>query len=85
MPKVVGGKGACQEVVMENPDLGKLPILKCWPQDGGRFITLPAIHTKDPNSGMRNIGMYRMQVFDDTMTGMHWHRHKVSCAPLYGI
>jgi 4-hydroxy-3-polyprenylbenzoate decarboxylase len=78
MPKVVSGKGACQEVVMEKPDLSKLPILKCWPQDGGRFITLPAIHTKDPVSGTRNIGMYRMQVFDDTMTGMHWHKHKVS-------
>lgn len=78
MPKVVNGRGACQEVVMANPDLGKLPVLKCWPQDGGPFITLPAIHTKDPNTGMRNIGMYRMQVFEPTMTGMHWHRHKVS-------
>ena len=78
MPKVVNGKGACQEVVMDKPDLGKLPILKCWPQDGGRFITLPAIHTKDPNNGIRNIGMYRMQVFEPTMTAMHWHKHKVS-------
>lgn len=78
MPKVVSGKGACQEVMMQNPDLGKLPILKCWPQDGGRFITLPAIHTKDPNTGQRNIGMYRMQVFESGMTGMHWHKHKVS-------
>ena len=78
MPKVTSGRGACQEVVMEKPDLDKLPILKCWPEDGGRFITLPAIHTKDPNNGVRNIGMYRMQVFDPTMTGMHWHKHKVS-------
>ncbi len=78
MPKVVNGRGACQEVVMEKPDLGKLPILKCWPEDGGRFITLPAIHTKDLNNGIRNIGMYRMQVFEPTMTGMHWHKHKVS-------
>ncbi len=78
MPKVVGGKGACQEVVMENPSLDKLPILKCWPQDGGRFITLPAIHTKEPNTGIRNIGMYRMQVFEPLMTAMHWHKHKVS-------
>ena len=78
MPKVISGRGACQEVVMEKPDLGKIPILKCWPEDGGRFITLPAIHTKDPNNGIRNIGMYRMQVFDSTMTGMHWHKHKVS-------
>lgn len=78
MPKVVSGKGACQEVVMTKPDLSQIPVLKCWPQDGGPFITLPAIHTKDPITGMRNIGMYRMQVFDPTMTGMHWHRHKVS-------
>ncbi len=78
MPKIVSGRGACQEVVMENPSLDKLPILKCWPKDGGRFITLPAIHTKEPNSGIRNIGMYRMQVFEPTMTGMHWHKHKVS-------
>jgi 4-hydroxy-3-polyprenylbenzoate decarboxylase len=78
MPKIVSGRGACQEVVMENPSLDKLPILKCWPKDGGRFITLPAIHTKEPNSGVRNIGMYRMQVFEPTMTGMHWHKHKVS-------
>ncbi len=78
MPKVVSGKGACQEVVMATPDLSKIPILKCWPEDGGPFITLPAIHTKDPNNGIRNIGMYRMQVFSKDMTGMHWHKHKVS-------
>jgi len=78
MPKVVSGRGACQEVVMANPDLSKIPVLTCWPQDGGPFITLPAIHTKDPNNGIRNIGMYRMQVFEPTMTGMHWHKHKVS-------
>lgn len=78
MPKVRKSKGACQEVVMENPDLNKLPILKCWPQDGGPFLTLPVIHTKDPNTGIRNVGLYRMQVFNSTMTGMHWHRHKVS-------
>ncbi len=78
MPKVISGRGTCQEVVMDKPDLGKLPILKCWPQDGGRFITLPAIHTKDPNNGIRNIGMYRMQVFSSDMTAMHWHKHKVS-------
>ncbi|PQJ10569.1 menaquinone biosynthesis decarboxylase [Flavipsychrobacter stenotrophus] len=78
MPKVVKGKGACQEVIMADPDLSKIPILKCWPEDGGPFITLPAIHTKDPNNGIRNIGMYRMQVFEKNMTGMHWHKHKVS-------
>ncbi len=78
MPKVVSGKGACQEVIMDDPDLSKLPILKCWPKDGGRFITLPSIHTKDPNNNIRNIGMYRMQVFSKDMTAMHWHKHKVS-------
>ncbi len=78
MPKVVKGRGACQEVVHTNPDLDKLPVLKCWPHDGGKFITLPAVHTKDPVSGIRNIGMYRMQVFSKDMTGMHWHKHKVS-------
>ncbi len=78
MPKVVKGKGACQEVVMSEPDLSKLPILKCWPKDGGRFVTLPAIHTKDPNTNIRNIGMYRMQVFEKDMTALHWHKHKVS-------
>ncbi|HJT72355.1 MAG TPA: UbiD family decarboxylase, partial [Chitinophaga sp.] len=78
MPKVVGGKGACQEVVMTDPDLSRLPVLQCWPKDGGPFITLPVIHTKDPNTGTRNVGMYRMQVFEKGMTGMHWHKHKVS-------
>lgn len=78
MPKVVSGKGACQEVIMSDPDLSKLPILKCWPKDGGRFVTLPAIHTKDPNNNIRNIGMYRMQVFEKDMTALHWHKHKVS-------
>ena len=54
-----------------------LPILKCWPQDGGRFITFPCVHTKDPDTGERNLGMYRMQVYDDQTTGMHWQVHKV--------
>jgi len=78
MPKNISGKGACQEVVMANPDLTKLPVLTCWPEDGGPFITLPVIQTKDPETGIRNVGLYRMQVFEPTMTGMHWHRHKVS-------
>ena len=80
MPKVRSGKGACQEVIMDSPDLDKLPIMKCWPRDGGPFITLPVIHTKEPNSGIRNVGMYRMQQYDKTSTGMHWHKHKVSAA-----
>ncbi|MGH8092881.1 MAG: menaquinone biosynthesis decarboxylase [Chthoniobacterales bacterium] len=54
-----------------------LPILKCWPKDGGRFITLPNVHTRDPETGARNLGMYRMQVYDDLTTGMHWQVHKV--------
>ena len=78
MPKVKSGRGACQEVVMDNPDLGKLPVITCWPRDGGPFITLPVIHTKDLNTGIRNVGMYRMQVFGPALTGMHWHKHKVS-------
>jgi 4-hydroxy-3-polyprenylbenzoate decarboxylase len=78
MPKVISGKGSCQEVIMTDPDLGKLPVLQCWPKDGGPFITLPVIHTKDPHTGTRNVGMYRMQVFEKGMTGMHWHKHKVS-------
>src|SRR5690349_18900313 len=78
MPKVIKGRGACQEVVMEKPDITKLPVITCWPKDGGPFVTLPIIHTKDPNTNSRNVGMYRMQVFGKTLTGMHWHKHKVS-------
>lgn len=78
MPKVKSGRGECQEVVMSNPDITQLPVIKCWPKDGGPFVTLPVIHTKDPNAGTRNVGMYRMQVFGPTLTGMHWHKHKVS-------
>ena len=78
MPKVISGRGDCQQVVMEKPDISKFPVLKCWPEDGGPFLTLPIIHTKDPNTGIRNVGLYRMQVFGPTLTAMHWHRHKVS-------
>ena len=78
MPKVKKGKGECQEIVMNEPDITKLPVITCWPKDGGPFVTLPVIHTKDPNTNTRNVGMYRMQVFGPTLTGMHWHKHKVS-------
>jgi 4-hydroxy-3-polyprenylbenzoate decarboxylase len=78
MPKTRKGKGDCQKVVMEKPMLSKLPVIKCWPQDGGPFITLPMVHTVDPVTGAKNMGMYRMQVFSDEMTGMHWHLHKNS-------
>lgn len=77
MPTVISGKGACQDIINLTPDLTKLPILKCWPFDGGPFVTLPMVNTKDPETGIRNIGMYRMQVFGPNETGMHWHRHKV--------
>lgn len=69
-------KGRCQEIINHNPDLSILPILHCWPQDGGPFITLPLVTTIDPETGIQNMGMYRMQVFDKTSTGMHWHLHK---------
>jgi 4-hydroxy-3-polyprenylbenzoate decarboxylase len=78
---------ACQEVVCRFAErstsnegalsLLDLPILKCWPKDGGRFITLPNVHTRDPETGARNLGMYRMQVYDNLTTGMHWQVHKV--------
>lgn len=67
----------CQEVInTENPSLDELPILKCWPQDGGPFITLPLVFTKNPATGKRNVGMYRLQKYDSQTTGMHWHIHK---------
>ena len=77
-------EGACQGVVHRfdagaatDFSLGELPVLKCWPKDGGRFITLPNVHTKDPDSSARNLGMYRMQIFDEQTTAMHWQIHKV--------
>src|SRR5438067_1152137 len=57
--------------------LRDIPILKCWPKDGGRFITLPNVHTRDPETGARNVGVYRMQIFDERTTAMHWQVHKV--------
>jgi 4-hydroxy-3-polyprenylbenzoate decarboxylase len=70
--------GACQEVVLtgDQIDLEALPILQCWPLDGGRYITLPLVFTRHPLTGARNVGMYRLQVFDRCTTGMHWHIHK---------
>jgi 4-hydroxy-3-polyprenylbenzoate decarboxylase len=78
MPKSKSGRGECQEIVMQQPDITKLPVITCWPKDGGPFVTLPVIHTRDPKTQTRNVGMYRMQVFGPTLTGMHWHKHKVS-------
>lgn len=84
MPKRRTGRGKCQEVVSENPDLTLLPVLTCWPADGGPFITLPCVVTRDPFSGTRNVGMYRMQVFGPDLTGMHWHRHKTGASHYNG-
>ncbi len=77
-PKEVRGKPACQEVVLEGPDvdLRKLPIMTSWPGDAAPFITFPMVVTKDPETGVQNVGMYRMQVVDGTTTFMHWQRHK---------
>lgn len=87
-PKTVQG-GPCKEVINrfdvppvisstdDLPTLLDLPIIKCWPMDGGRYITLPCVVTRDPDSGARNVGMYRMQVFDTQTTGMHWQVQKV--------
>ncbi|MFI3292780.1 MAG: menaquinone biosynthesis decarboxylase [Rikenellaceae bacterium] len=78
LPKTSSKRGECQEVIIKGEDVNlmKLPILKCWINDGGRFVTLPMVHTIDPNTGQRNVGMYRMQVMDSKTTGMHWHLHK---------
>jgi 4-hydroxy-3-polyprenylbenzoate decarboxylase len=69
--------GPCKEVIQRDSfSLNDFPILQCWPKDGGRFITLPCVTTRDPKSGKRNLGMYRMQVYDERTTGMHWQRQK---------
>jgi len=76
IPKTVSS-APCQEVVEEErPSLAFLPVVKTWPGDGGPFLTLPLVFTKDPKTGRRNVGMYRMHVYDETSTGMHWHIHK---------
>ena len=77
-PRKSSSHGECQEVVWQGDevDLRKLPILTSWPYDGGPFITLPMVCTLDPETGIPNMGMYRMQIFDKQTTGMHWHRHK---------
>ena len=76
-PKTVSG-GPCKEVVQRDGfSLLDMPVLKCWPKDAGRFITLPCVITRDPATGKRNVGMYRMQVYDERTAGMHWQRQKV--------
>ena len=76
LPVRIKGKGICQQQIQRVPNLGILPVLKCWPYDGGRFITLPMVHTRHPITGKTNVGMYRMQVLDKNTTAMHWQRHK---------
>ncbi len=85
-PKVISARdAACKQVIHKSAEFGgkgidllKLPVLTTWPQDGGPFITLPCVITRDPKSGKRNVGMYRMQVYDGQTTGMHWQRQKVA-------
>jgi 4-hydroxy-3-polyprenylbenzoate decarboxylase len=79
-PKVIPARqAACKEVVLRDKfSVLEFPVLQCWPMDGGRFITLPLVITKDPRHGKRNMGMYRMQVYDGQTTGMHWQRQKVA-------
>jgi 4-hydroxy-3-polyprenylbenzoate decarboxylase len=78
--------GPCQEVVLEGADvdLARLPVLTCWPGDGGPFITLPLVFTRDPVTRKHNVGMYRMQVFDRNTTGMHWQKHKDGAGQMRG-
>lgn len=80
LPSVMRRKGSCQQVIHRDPDLGILPVLKCWPHDAGRFITLPVVHTVHPFTGKTNAGMYRMQVLDKNRTAMHWQRHKTGAS-----
>lgn len=81
-PRTARGRGACQDIVMtgESVDLRELPHLKCWPGDGGRYITIPQVISRDPTTGRRNAGMYRIQVLDGDRLAMHWQRHKSGAA-----
>lgn len=69
-------RGRCQQIIERKVDLGTLPVLKCWPEDAGRFITLPLVFTKDSRTKRQNVGMYRLQLLDKESTAMHWHKHK---------
>lgn len=81
-PKTRGGRPPCQEIVLQGSDidLGKIPFLVTWPEDGGRYITLPMVITEDPVKGIRNVGMYRVQITGRNELAMHWQRHKVGAA-----
>ena len=75
-PKVRSGAALCQQVVhTDDADITKLPVIQCWPKDGGKYITLGQVITRHPETGARNMGMYRVQVFDKKLTAMHWHMH----------
>jgi 4-hydroxy-3-polyprenylbenzoate decarboxylase len=77
-PKLSNSAAPCQEVVLTDPSqpmLDKIPIITCWPEDAGPFVTLGTVITRDPRTGIRNLGIYRMQKFDNCTTGMHWHKH----------
>ena len=80
-PKTIK-KAPCQEIINigDDIDLQSLPHIKCWPMDGGKYITLPLVISKDPDTHKRNVGIYRMQVFDATSAGMHWQTHKVGAS-----
>lgn len=75
LPTIVSS-GPCQDVVMDEPSFAPFPIMTCWPQDGGPYITFPMVFTRNPKTGARNCGMYRLQVFDEKTCGLHWHIHK---------
>jgi len=81
-PKAIGGKPPCQELVIreQDVDLAQFPVPVCWPEDGGPYITLPGVITHDPTTGVRNVGMYRIQVIGPRELAMHWQRHKVGAA-----
>ncbi|MFN2636977.1 MAG: menaquinone biosynthesis decarboxylase [Gemmatimonadaceae bacterium] len=81
-PRLRSGKPACQQIVLRNDEieLSRLPIITCWPEDGGPYITLPMVISKDPKRGIRNVGMYRIQVLGPRTLAMHWQRHKVGAA-----
>ncbi|GAC1516003.1 MAG: menaquinone biosynthesis decarboxylase [Gemmatimonadaceae bacterium] len=81
-PRLRSGSASSQAVVWRGSDvdLGKLPVMTCWPDDGGPYITVPMVITRDPQRGIRNVGMYRVQVLGKTTLAMHWQRHKVGAA-----
>jgi 4-hydroxy-3-polyprenylbenzoate decarboxylase len=75
-PRRSKSKGECQQIIETDVDLSTIPVLKCWPEDAGRFVTLPLVFTKDRKTKQQNVGMYRLQILDRSSTAMHWHKHK---------